>query len=329
MAQKGIYIERDKDFSMRWVLFVFTVVLLSNALARVQTLEDMGVNARVGVIHDRKEWEIPYEFEGDCTPFFDVALEAGRLQLFDGNEMLLDAKRKGKYRVVLQKGGMLRIVLERKEGEREARLSKESYIACDKVPVVSIDVDVPKVWAVGGYTTVRIVLKNEGTADANGVLIMRSPWNAAPLSLPESVYVPARGQKIIEIAMITIEENNKVLFPRQCFKYGEHMSCVDTTTFSAEKNLPVECIVEGDKIELFNVGYADIEVGPEVVSPRDSVVLGKNEKQSLERCVIKAEIQKLPFEKDEDISTVFAVILSAAGVVGILASEKRLKTNKA
>lgn len=318
--------------SMRLLCLLAAILIVGTAAADVQTLDEMGIDARVGKFDDARTWEIPYEFGEDCTAFFTAILKAGELRVFDGNELVLHAKKPGKYRVLLRGRGLMRIALRRVPGEGEASLDGGSFIACDRVPVVTLEVNVPETWSVGGYTPVTVRLVNRGTADAEGFLVLESPWNAAPLRPPGKIRVPAGGEKEITITMLTLKENNKVLFPRQCFeyrdKYGRVESCADSSVFAARKAVPVGCIDRENGTELFNMGYLDLELGPEVIPPRKSAYVGLREGPGEEICAIKVQIQKMPFTENPDVSLALAAILATAGIIGILASEKKLKSSR-
>ena len=318
---------------MRLIYVLAAVAIVGTAAAAVQTLEDMGIQTYVGAFDDVETWEIPYEFKGECTAFFTAVLERGEMRIFDGNDLLIHAKSPGKYRVILGNEGVMRIVLKRIQGDREARISTESFIACDRVPVVTMEINVPKTWDVGGFTPVVVRLKNRGSAEANGVLTLDSPWNAAPLVPPKRVHVPAGEEVSVVIPMLTIEENNKVLFPRQCFeyldKYGRSESCVDSTVFSARKRVPTGCIVLGEEMELFNGGYLELELNSEVIPPRESIFTGPSSDYGEGICEFYVQIQKIPFIENSNRSIALAAIMAVLGVIGILASEKKLKTSRA
>ena len=317
---------------MRLTPLPFLILLLSTTMAAVQTLNDIGIDPRVNIFETAKSWEIPYEFNGGCTPFFNVVLESGELLVFEGDSLLLHARQPGKYRVVLREEGLLRIVLKRNPGEGEARLSKESFIACDHVPVVVLEANVPRTWNVGGFTPVTFRIVNKGTADAEGTLVIDSPWNAAPLTPLEKIRVPAGGHKTVNLTMVTVKENNKVLFPRQCFeysdKYGESKSCVDSTTFTAKKDVAVACIIKGGKVELYNMGYTSYELNSGEILPRSSMVTSLRDGYAENMCDLKVEIQNLPFRENRDTPFVLAAILAVMGIAGVLASEKKLKIGK-
>ena len=318
---------------MRLIYSLVAVLIVGTAAAAIQTLEDMGVRTYVGNFDDMESWEIPYEFNGKCTAFFTAMLETGELKIFDGNDLLIHTKKPGKYRVILENAGVMRIVLKRMQGDREARLNTDSFIACDRVPVVTMEINVPKTWNVGGFTPVMIRLENRGTAEADGVLTLNSPWNAAPITPPKKIHVPAKGEVNVIILMLTVEENNKVLFPRQCFEYhdeyGRSESCVDSTVFAARKSVPVGCIMREEEIELFNKGYVDLELGSEVIPPRKSIFTGLLSDPGEEICAFQIQIQKIPFMENSNRSIALAAIMAVLGIIGIFASEKKLKTSKA
>ncbi|MDN5358720.1 MAG: hypothetical protein PWP76_563 [Candidatus Diapherotrites archaeon] len=318
---------------MRKLLALAIVLLLPAALAAVQTFREIGITPTVGPLEKNRSWEIPYEFQEGCTPFASITLLSGKLTVMDGNAVLLKTKRPGTYRVVLKRSGVVRITLERLEGEGEAKIDEKSFIACDRVPVIETNIISPDVWKVGGYTGVSVVLKNTGTADANGVLLLKNPWNAAPLEPPGKITVPAGGETTIQLTMLTTKENSKVLFPGQCFeyrdKYGRAEVCTDSTTFRAEKNVPVACIIYPDTIELFNTGYVETEIKDQILLPRDSIFTGINETNGASMCEIGVKIQKSPFVEETDLSVYYSLILTLLGIIGLLVSEKRLKTSKA
>ena len=318
---------------MRYLIPLTFVLIVGLAHAEVQTLADIGISPVVGPVDQNKSWEIPYQFGERCTPFFSIHLISGSVTVIDNNKIVLKTKRPGTYRVLLSREGVMTLILARMEGETEARVADQSFIACDRVPVVEINRISPKVWKVGGYTAVSIVLKNRGTADAEGVLILQNPYNAAPIEPLRKISVPAGESVEYNITMLTAKEDTKVLFPKVCFeyadKYGPSIACTDSTTFRAEKNVPIACIVRNNKIELFNMGYVPIEINGTEVLPRDSVLLGHEGISKTENCAITVQIQKLPFEEIRDESAYYSLILTLIGLIGILVSEKRLKTSKA
>ncbi len=309
------------------------LLLIGLANAEVQTLADMGIDAVVGPVKKSGTWEIPYQFEGNCTPFFSVKLVSGQLVVIDNNEIVLKTKRPGRYRVLLNREGLLKITLSKLEGDERAEIDGGSFIACDRVPVIELNRISPDVWKVGGYTTVQITLRNAGTADAEGILILKNPYNAAPRDPLKKLRVPAGKTVEYNITMLTAKEDTKVLFPKLCFeysdKYGQSIACTDSTTFRAEKNVPLACISRDGKIEAFNIGYLPTESMGKELLPRDSHLLESKGASQVQNCVIAVKIQKVPFKEIGDEPVYYALILTLLGIIGITVSEKRLKTSKA
>ncbi len=309
------------------------ILLAAGARAAVQTLEDMGITPVVTVPEMEHNWTIPYEFKGNCTAFFNVKLVSGTLRVIEGNKTLLYVKKPGSYRVVLKKQGVITLSLRRQEGEARAEIDGRSFIACDRVPVVEIERRVPRVWSVGGFTKVEVILKNMGTAPAKGTLDFENPWNAAPIAPRRKITVPPGESVEYNITFVTAKENPKVLFPGMCFeyrdRYGPNRACIDSTTFRSEKNVPLACTDYGKDIEVFNKGYLPAEVNGEKLMPRDHQTYGKRPEISDGYCATTAKIEKMPFKENRDTSVYISLIWTLLGILGVLTSEKRLKTSKA
>jgi len=318
---------------MRYALMVGLLIVMGIAMAEVQTLENIGISPLVGPVEQNKSWVIPYAFEGNCTPFFSIKLISGMVRVYDGNRLILETKRPGTYRLILREEGLLRIILERLPGEGDARIDPTSFLACDRVPVVEVNRLVPGIWNVGGFTPVRIVLRNRGTAEAQGVIVLQNPYNAAPQDPLPPVTIPAGTEINVDVIMLTVREDSKVLFPKLCLqyadKYGTSEACTESTTFRAELNVPLACIERSGAVEVFNRGYLPTEVGGARLLPRDSQMLGLQAEKELQRCAIRLKIEKGVFEENEDRDVYISMILALLGLLGIVASEKRLKTRKA
>ena len=77
------------------------------------------------------------------------------------------------------------------------------------------------------------------------------------------------------------------------------------------------------------MGYVPTEINGQELLPRDSILLEREGVSGVENCAITLQIQKLPFKEIKDESVYYSMILTLLGLIGILVSEKRLKTSKA
>ncbi len=318
---------------MRGALIPLFALLIATS-AWATTLAEAGITPTVVAPAEEQNWSIPYVAAEDCNNIFIFHLISGIATIYDNGKVVETARTPGWYRAVLsQDGGTLTINLKRKPGESVAKIDENSYIVCDRVPILEVNVDYPKVFHAGGYDTITFNIRNVGSAGTEATIVLNLPSQVAPLSPRRTVHIPALSERNATITTTTADVFPEQLFQPQIIEYADrHGKYVVKTKFgitSSEEFVPLACIIHNKTYEIINIGTKPININKSIINPGNSITIKNPSDSTLHHCVIRIKIQNMHKNSVSDPRSMFTTIWGIAAILGIILGEKEIKRRKA
>lgn len=215
------------------------------------------------------ELTLPNVEGNDCLPIVILRVKGGedypRINV-NGMEVVGG----GIHRVAVE-GNIIRIIA---MANSPSTILGTSEVVCTRDPFVEVKYLPPPIF-VGNISTADIILKNRGYTGATVYLQLAFNPNVAPLSPPpETVYVPPRSERIVEITMISDGVLKKPsAHPFICITYVDSLGSVKRCTLSSPswmKERPrVVCTHT-----CYNASWVTFEVNEMPVGPGDPLPPG-------------------------------------------------------
>jgi len=318
---------------MEKILIPLVAILMITA-AGATTLKQAGIRAVVQAPDVNKMWEIPYSPATDCNNIFVFSLIRGQAEIYDGNKLVLHAEKPGKYRAILSSaGGTMKILLMRNAGEKNAEISGDSYLTCDKVPILSVQLDYPKLFHAGGYDTLIFHVKNDGTARTKYTIKLRLPDVVAPMTPKRTYEIGEESEQNVSILVTTADTFPQQLLRPQIITYtdghGKYTLKTGFGIIGSEEWVPLSCIIHNNSYDIINIGTRPIDINGTIVSPGSSVTLGELDEKTANHCVNTIKMQEMVKQPISDRRSIYVAIWAILGVLGVLMGEKEIKRSKA